>query len=64
MILFLICHIIVKPGLIQNQPNFPALNLLLFPINGAKIHSYLRALQGTGIFVDSSALFFPYKETC
>lgn len=64
MTLFLIYHIIVKPGLIQNQPNFQALSLLLFTINGAKIHSFLRALQGTDIFADSSAFFFPHKETC
>lgn len=62
MILFLIYHIIVKPGLIQEQSNFQALNLLLFPISGAKIYSYLRALQGTDIFAESrlaSEVFFP-----
>lgn len=70
MILFVICHIIVKPKpathpkLIQNQPNFQALNLLLFPISRAKIYNYLRALQGTDIFADSSftRFFFPLRR--
>lgn len=64
MILFIIYHIIVKPRLIQNQPNFQALNLLLFPINRARIYNYLRALQGTDIFADSSftRFFFPLRR--
>lgn len=65
MILFLIYHIIVKPALIQKQANFQALNFLLFLISGAKIHSYLRALQGTDIFADSrfTSGVFSHKET-
>lgn len=64
IIVFLIYHIIVKPRLIQNQPDFQALNLLMFPVSGAKIHSHLRALQGTDIFADSRFIsgFLPTRR--
>lgn len=60
MTLLQIYHIMIKSGLIQTQPDFQALNLLLFQMNGAKIHSCLRALQGTDI---CKWMFFSHEET-
>lgn len=61
--LAVIWFLIVKPGLIQKQPHFQALNLLPFPISGAKIHSSLRALQGMTYLQNQDlqvGFFFPF----